>query len=359
MSSFFSFEILLLGPIFIIFITVWYTYFLIISSTKQKLISKTSLIKSNSAITLNNNILGIFRNFQVYYFIFFIYLFTFRGFEGTYFVRHLCISNFTITGYYYLILLNSFLFVWLSKLLANILKNSVTLDYIISLVQMFILLPYIIFSNSIFTLFFNLEIASSLLFYHFISSYNWFKESNCNINKKLNVNFFFNMLFFHFWSSFFSSLFIVYSGLNLYYFIGTTEWLYFNFLLGTLIESGYIYNTFFIYLILIIFFIALIVKLGISPFLIFKIEIYRGLNIIVIFFYSIIFFSIFFSIFFVIFFYYLPIILEVFKFFFLILSMLLIITVILVMFDGLILRNFFAMSSIINTSNLFILLLLY
>jgi NADH:ubiquinone oxidoreductase subunit 2 (subunit N) len=116
-------------------------------------------------------------------------------------------------------------------------------------------------------------------------------------------------------------------------------------------------NILYIYVNLLIFFISFLIKLGISPFFLFKLEIYRGMPLYNIFFYSVVFFLLFFIIFFLILYYYLPILVGSLHFFFNLILLFSVITVIFFLFDNTLLRNFFAFSSVINSINLTILLI--
>ena len=121
-------------------------------------------------------------------------------------------------------------------------------------------------------------------------------------------------------------------------------------------KGTYTTNLLFIYLNLLIFFLAFTIKLGISPFFIFKLEIYKGLPLYNVFFYSTVFFLIFFTLFFLVLFYYLPILTLTLKFFLLLIILVSVILVVFFIFDNILLRNFFALSSLINSLNLLILI---
>jgi NADH:ubiquinone oxidoreductase subunit 2 (subunit N) len=196
--------------------------------------------------------------------------------------------------------------------------------------------------------------------YNLLSTANWFSFFNKNtILKKENSisKYFFNIIFFHFWASFFSSILLIYTIINFYLVFGTTEWVYLNFLIDLTYKGMYNTNILYIYVNLLIFFISFLIKLGISPFFLFKLEIYRGMPLYNIFFYSVVFFLLFFIIFFLILYYYLPILVGSLHFFFNLILLFSVITVIFFLFDNTLLRNFFAFSSVINSINLTILLI--
>ena len=92
---------------------------------------------------------------------------------------------------------------------------------------------------------------------------------------------------------FFSSALLLYSICTLFYIFGSTNF----FLLDYLIffnKSTPILNYFSLYTIGVSFFTGFILKVGFTPFHLFKIEIYKALPFISIFFYTIYFFSVFF-----------------------------------------------------------------
>ena len=167
---------------------------------------------------------------------------------------------------------------------------------------------------------------------------------------------FFNVLFFHFWSSFFSSMFIIYSILNIFLIFGTTEWAILNFVINLYINSNYAYSNFFIFFIFFIFFFALVIKLGLPPVFFFKLEIYKGLPFFLLFLYSTFFFFFFFIVFFFIIFNFLFFFFSYFSFFIFIFSFIFIICFSHQMFKINNINNFFAISSVINSIFFFFLI---
>lgn len=361
MLNFSSFSILFFLPNFLFFSIIWYAYFLVNYTAHVKFTSKSDAVKLknksivfNSASILNFNFIQLISSFLILYF------FTLRGYEDFYFFRHLFLSNFTFSLFFYVVIISFILYSLFFKIIKSGSKGNVSSDYLISIVHIFFFLPYAFFSNTILTVFFFLELASNLVLYNLISSNNWFNLSKLN-NKKQGSSstvskYFFNVIFFHFWASFFSSILILYSIINFYLYFGTSEWFYLNFLIGLLLKGTYTTNLLFIYLNLLIFFLAFTIKLGISPFFIFKLEIYKGLPLYNVFFYSTVFFLIFFTLFFLVLFYYLPILTLTLKFFLLLIILVSVILVVFFIFDNILLRNFFALSSLINSLNLLILI---
>ena len=172
----------------------------------------------------------------------------------------------------------------------------------------------------------------------------------------MNSNFFLNMIFFQYWVMFFSSALLLYSICTLFYIFGSTNF----FLLDYLIffnKSTPILNYFSLYTIGVSFFTGFILKVGFTPFHLFKIEIYKALPFISIFFYTIYFFSVFF-LFLILF------MLNVFHnfvssiwFFFFFLVLFGGFYMLILLFDISIIKSFFAYSTIINTYSLLLITL--
>ncbi len=197
----------------------------------------------------------------------------------------------------------------------------------ISLILLLFFSISIFFSNTLFSFFFNIEVLAILMSYFISSSKEFFlfnKDTLANLElKSKKKKEFFNTIFFNFWSSFFSSIFLLYSMLNIYFIFGTTEWSVLNFLLNISNENEYFYNKNNVFFIFFIFFLSCIFKLGLPPFFFFKIEMYKGLPLFITYFYSTFFFFFFFFIFFLYFLYFLQIFIFIFLFIFLYLHLLL------------------------------------
>lgn len=157
------------------------------------------------------------------------------------------------------------------------------------------------------------------------------------------------MLFFQYWSSFFSSIMIVYSIITYLYLYGTTEWIFIN-SLNFIQNNNYSYVNYINYLIInIILIFAFLIKIGMTPIHLYKLEIYKGIPYVSIFFYTTFYFLIFFLFFIilllnyltsiVIFYWYLLIIIVIYSSFY----------CINLLFNVNLLKIFFAYSSIINS----------
>lgn len=114
-------------------------------------------------------------------------------------------------------------------------KNSynsivVNIDYIFSIENIIIILPLIFFTNNFLSFFFFLEISSCLVFYKFVSSRIFYKNNlkfnNIKILEKFNKNLpkmYLNILFFQYWVTFFSSVIILFSFIQLIQIFSSTE----------------------------------------------------------------------------------------------------------------------------------------
>jgi len=102
------------------------------------------------------------------------------------------------------------------------------------------------------------------------------------------------MLFFTYWTTFFSSVLFVYSLLLLTYYFGTTEWYIINFIIRTnsvALSSNFSKSFGFISLLLLI---AFFLKTGLTPLHLYKLEVYKGMPFLSIFFYNAFYFLFFF-----------------------------------------------------------------
>lgn len=228
----------------------------------------------------------------------------------------------------------------------NLIKS---VDYIFCINNLIILLPYLFFVNTVFTFLFLLELVSVVLLYKLISSKIWFKGNNStkNINNNIPQNYI-NMVFFQYWVTFFSTIFIVYFYINVFYLYGTSEWFMLQYLNMCSLE-----NTFtdinIMRLLAVVFLLSVFFKLGITPFHLFKIEVYKGLPFLSIFFYTTYYFIVFFT-------FFIFLLSDFFCFFIthcvLFLSIFLVIGCIytmILLFDVSFLKAFFTYSTIINS----------
>ena len=357
MLNFSTFNLIFFFPCFSLFSLIWYSYFLLNFTSNSNRHHKKDFIKTKStSLVINYSRYSNFFFLTPVFFYVVTYLVIIKNYESFFFFRHIFISNFLFSLFFYMTIILFFLYYFFFNILKVSSTNNYTLDYLLSVFHIVFFLPYSFFSSNMLTIFFFLEVASNIILYNLVSSSNWFtvdKHKNKSHASSSSISkYFFNTIFFHFWSSFFTSILILYTIINFYLYFGTTEWVYLNFLLDIFLSGSYSINTTFVYLNATIFFIAFLLKLGVSPFFVFKLEMYKGLPLYNVFFYS----TIFFTIFFIVFFYYLPFVLAYLKFFTLLGSFIVIVLSIFFIFDSKVLRNFFAISSLINSVNLLILI---
>lgn len=189
----------------------------------------TTITKSSKDTTLKINIIRINSNsvFVSFYYLLLIFtyigVYTLRGKNDLVWFSHFNFNNFTLS------LLYLFLFVCFSTffLLKSITKKAnlfKSIDYLFSVNNLVLIFPYLFFVNTVFTFLFLLELVSAILLYKLISSKIWFKNADKNkiISNNVPQNYI-NMVFFQYWVTFFSTIFIVYFYINMFYMYGTSD----------------------------------------------------------------------------------------------------------------------------------------
>jgi hypothetical protein len=303
--------------------------------------TNTNPIKVNS----NNIFLG-FYYYLVFYKLFDIYFV--RGKNSLVWFNHFQLNNFTINLLFFCTFFGLFLFFILRCISkkANLIKS---IDYLFSINNLLLLLPFLFVVNTIFTFLFLLELVSVILLYKLISSKIWFK--NFEKSKQLVNNIpqnYINMVFFQYWVTFFSTVFIVYFYTNIFYMYGTTDWFLIQFLNS--VECyffGFSINL--LRLLLIIFLLSVFFKLGLTPFHLFKVEVYKGLPYLSVFFYTTYYFIVLFVFFILLLSDYLYSFTMYFYYFLLFLLLFGSIYIGFLMFDVSFLKAFFTYSTVINT----------
>lgn len=316
--------------------------------------------------TTHLNIIGLGSNNYLTYTHFYIYmtslhilnLFFIRGKNFILWFEHLILTNFIINVVVFFFYL-SFLLVLL--LVAVIKKNNLTkgVDYLFALINLTILLPYIFFSSTVFTFLFIIEILSTILLYKLVSSQIWFKTQDLNkfykgISRQNPTNYI-NMVFFQYWVMFFSTIFIVYFYICVFYIYGSSNWVAIQLLEKFFKNKQLFVDTFYKSILYGIFLSSVFFKLGVTPFHLFKVEVYKGLPLLSILFYT----TYYFTIFFVFFLYLLSEYLGYFvPQFYTLLSTSIVFGfcyVILLLFDLNLIKAFFTYSTVINTVGLLLL----
>jgi len=333
----------LLNPVLLL--SLLWIFFFKLNTTLTK--STQNNILNIRTLKINTN--SVFVGFYLYLLILtYVGIYTIRGRNDLVWFNHFNINNFTLNLLYLFIFVG---FVTFLILKSTTKKTNLTksIDYLFSINNLVLIFPYLFFVNTIFTFLFLLEVVSAILLYKLISSKLWFK----NIDKKKPINNstpqnYINMVFFQYWVTFFSTIFIVYFYINIFYIYGTSDWFLIQILNILGVEHSYASNTS-SRILLVIFLTSVLFKLGITPFHLFKIEVYKGIPYLSIFFYTTYYFVVFFI-------FFLFLISEFLAFFvnqyFLFLTLVLFLGTIYVsvlLFDVSFLKAFFTYSTIINT----------
>lgn len=148
---------------------------------------------------------------------------------------------------------------------------------------------------------------------------------------------------------------IVYSLINFLFLFGTTDWALINLLIINNPQTPQ--NKLLLIVSLFFLFTGFALKLGVAPFFVYKLEIYRGLPLLALFFYSIFYFISFVLVFYIVFGHYFFIATSIFKPLLYLASAVLFILFAFFLITSTLLKQFFALSSLINSVSLVIALL--
>lgn len=294
--------------------------------------------------------------YNIFYFLSF---FTMKSTTSTFWWGHCFLTNSNISIMYYAVVINLLLMILLNSLKHQ--NLSLNIEYVFSLLNLNVVVVWIFAANTLFTLIFILELISSIVFYKFSVSNFWF---NKNIKKISTTKFtknaskyYINILFFQYWVSFFSSILIFYSLINVISMYGSSDWTTMNFLQNIDFSVNYFTRAEVFFVIFPLFF-GIFLKLGITPIHFYKIEVYKGLPFVSILYYT----TYYFFIFILFFIYFFASYLTNFYFWSWLFLMLILsfgmLYLLSLLFDGYLIRSFFAYSTLINTMNL-ILIALY
>lgn len=283
---------------------------------------------------------------NLFYLIFFFWML--KSYYNTFWNNHFYISSFVV----FIIILICVITLFFINILDTLKYNyeSYKNDLFFSIINLNIILPYLFLTNTLFSFFFLLELCSVFIFYKFVSSKIFYKKKNSKMYtfNRIFPKGFLNMLFFQYWTAFFSSIALIYVLLFFLLEFNTTEWTILNFLINSL-QTDYYNKIIFIYSLSFVFLFGFFIKLGFTPIQLYKIEIYKGLPFISIFFYTSYFFFVFFLLFLIIFYFYISSLLIS---SWLITSILIILGILYsfsLLFDVTYLKAFFAYSTIINS----------
>ena len=160
--------------------------------------------------------------------------------------------------------------------------------------------------------------------------------------------FFLNMLFYQYWSTFFSSVLIFFAIINIFSVFNTTNWFLVDFLTKISFQLNYFGNLNFLISVFIPLFLGIFIKLGLTPMHLFKVEIYKGIPYITIFYYTTFFFLNFFLFFGLIIIFFLKNLFLIWFYLIFFIIFIGMIYVLVLLFDVNFIKAFFAYSTIIN-----------
>ena len=341
-------DILFLSPycLGLFFLTYIYFQFNTVSlftkgSTVDKRFVKTQISKKNYNIVFIKFILVLLG-------LVFLQVFTYHGFCSTFWCNHFFLNNFLIKYLLFFLKLTLFVFFLIYCLMLN--RVFFSIDYIYSIINILLISPLLFLSNNFFVFYFILEFIVCLTFFKFAVSRFWYKSAytqykSATIEKFADITpkMFINSLFFQYWVSFFSSIILLFFFINLEFYFNSTEWVFLN-LASSFIElpaTFYLYFFFFIS--------AFFLKLGVTPFHLYKVEVYKGLPYISIYIYTLIFFFIYFNFFLLLMLTHFFVFLNYFWISFIFIIILGAVYVTFMLFDINFLKSFFAYSTIINS----------
>jgi hypothetical protein len=348
-------------PIFIFFVLTW--VFFILNNFFYYSVKPLQIDKINKTHFYKKLDYTIFLKWNIICTLFLVVvMFLFKSESLTFFWNHLNLNNFKMWVIFFLIIVNLFVFIFLKIVTRSNVPHSIDFFFVIANLGAF--LPILFCVNSLYTFLFLIEVISSLLFYKFTVSKIWFKSNN-ELTKTKNKFLktlpqqYMTMLFFQFWSTFFSTILIFVSLLNIFSIFGTTEWVYMDILFKLGVGSGYIDNHYYFIALLIPLLIGIFLKLGVTPLHLYKIEVYKGLPFVTVFFYT----TYFFLSFIIFFCYLLMYLLNFFDMYWISLFPPLFtigaVFVVALLFDVQYVKAFFAYSTVINVLLIFLILILY
>ena len=341
-------------PFFYFFFLIWFFFFKINKTQKLKNFKKdiyfniNILKKQHFKIFLNINFFILFNLFLFFFFL--------RGENINFWWNHLIIQNFNLNLIFILFFINLILLFIVNVVSFN--KIQYSNDYFFALINLTITLPLIFLVNNIFSFIFILELITSIIFYKLVVSKLWY--SNNDKNKKifnLKSKNYVNLIFYQFWITFFSTIIIFFFYININYIFGTTDWSILNFIVYIESNINYFNKKILLVFLSLMFILGLFFKIGVAPFHLFKIEIYKTIPYISILFYT----TYYISVFLFFFLYFLSnLYISLFMYIWIIFSIVLLLGslyIISLLFDVNFIKAFFAYSTIINVTNFIVIMI--
>lgn len=353
LSIFFKdFFVILPSFIFLLFFWVFFirNNFLTVrlNPNSNDVLTNSKFIKKIHHIFFNNWI-----KFNFIYFLFF-YIFIKLDYQIFWF-NHLKINNF-ILSLILIVITVSLFFIFIANFLKNS-NNNYNIDYFSSLANLMIFIPFIFLSNTVYTFLFLLELISLTILYKFSVSRYSFNNNNKQTFSRVLPKSYLNMMFFQYWANFFSSMLIMFSIFNILFMFGSSEWLFLE-LINKSNPNFNISNFYLNIYIWLSFFIGLFLKIGFSPLHLFKIEVYKGIPFVSIFFYTTIYFLSFFLYFTIIVYSNINLLNNLYNIILIIFILIGLFYSIILLFDVNLIKSFFAYSTVVNALNFIIVLYL-
>jgi NADH:ubiquinone oxidoreductase subunit 2 (subunit N) len=343
-------NIVVILPFTIVFINIWFFflknnfYYTRLNPTSNTILKNSNVLKKlNFKVLLNFNLISLLYLLIVGFFQ--------NGVTSSFWFNHLIINNYNSN----LIILINILIILIQFFIKNMNKdnNVNSNDYYFSLVNIGVFSMLLFLNNTFYTLIFLLEVISVFIFYKFTVTKFWFSNKfnfvkNFSLLEKKFCKDYLNILFFQYWVNFFSTILLLFSIINLLHMYGTTDWILLN-LLNQVKLNIFDINSTFNLLFWIPAFIGFFLKIGITPLHLFKIEIYKGIPFLSIYFYTTFYFCSYFLLFSNMLFLYLNSFRVWWWFFIIIFFLLGIFYMVNLLFDTTFVKAFFAYSTIANS----------
>lgn len=284
------------APFIINFLTYWAIFFKLNFFSIQQNLNFLDKVKSIPNKIRNIHYIFFVKLNFMYILIILIFFIDYHGYIETFWWNHFKLSNMFINVIIVLLIVNFIFVIVVSSLGVN--SGVYKIDYFFSLTNLSNFLPLIFIVNTIFTLLFVLEVNSILIFYKFVSSKFWYNTKKPSINnytfKRLLPKNYLNMLFFQYWGTFFGSSMLMFSVISYLYMYSSTEWTFLNILNKVTIQLSYHHDYINNIIISAILLFAFLIKIGFTPIQLYKLEVYKGIPYLAIFFYTTFYFLVFF-----------------------------------------------------------------
>lgn len=281
----------------------------------------------------------------------------YKGCVTTLFWEHLVVNNFNLNLVFFFLFVN-----WGVILLVYFFLHSpisYLSDFFFSVMNLSVVVLLIFLSNNLLAFFFITEVVVCFIFYKLVSSKLWYKvciEKKNDVtggkvskNNKTSPKNFLNTLFFQYWASFFSSVLFLFFLISLLYLFGDNNWEAINALIYFENTTKYFDNNFFFSTLFFVFVISFFLKTGLTPLHIFKIEVYKNIPFLSIFFYTIYYFLVYIVFFALLFLFFFSGYYSIYAFIYIFIIIFGGAYIISLMFDVSLTKAFFAYSTILNS----------